>query len=52
MLSRVKELGGSVWLAPGQSGGNPDTALITDNNGALLILQPWNFTNKNKENRP
>jgi predicted enzyme related to lactoylglutathione lyase len=52
MLSRVKELGGSVWLAPGQSDGNPDTALITDNNGALLILQPWDFTDKNKEDRP
>jgi predicted enzyme related to lactoylglutathione lyase len=43
LVSRVTALGGRVLLAPGQSPDNPDTALITDSTGALLILQPWNF---------
>ena len=43
LLPRVKALGGRVWLAPGQAESNPDTALISDNTGALLILQPWDF---------
>ncbi|RLB68240.1 MAG: hypothetical protein DRH04_06980 [Deltaproteobacteria bacterium] len=43
LIARVTALGGRVLLAPGQSPDNPDTALITDSSGALLILQPWDF---------
>ncbi len=40
LLKRVEELGGMVWLRPEESD-RGDTALISDNRGALLILQRW-----------
>ncbi|BAO44074.1 VOC family protein [Thiolapillus brandeum] len=43
LLDKVRKLGGSVLLAPGQEGASEDTALITDNSGSLLILQRWTF---------
>ena len=49
LLPRVRALGGRVWLEPGQAKGNPDTALISDSTGALLILQPWDFTSEEKQ---
>ncbi len=52
MLSRVKALGGTIWLAPGESPANPDTALISDANGALLILQPWESRENGKGGKP
>ncbi len=45
LLSRVEALGGTVWVRPGELPGNPGTALISDNMGALLILQQWTFSN-------
>jgi predicted enzyme related to lactoylglutathione lyase len=44
LLDQVENLGGTVWIRPGEIPGNPDTALISDNEGALLILQRWDFT--------
>jgi len=38
---RVKELGGVVWIAPGEAPANDDTALIADTTGALLLIQRW-----------
>ncbi len=43
LARRTRELGGLVLLKPGDSPQSPDTALIIDNCGALLILQPWKF---------
>ena len=43
MLGRVKELGGIVLLKPGEGSASKDGALITDNTGALLILQRWTY---------
>ncbi len=43
LAARVEALGGRVLIRPDQSPENPETALITDNSGALLILQPWTF---------
>jgi predicted enzyme related to lactoylglutathione lyase len=45
LLAKVEALGGTVWIRPGDLPGNPDTALISDNMGALLILQRWTFSN-------
>ena len=45
LLPKVEALGGTVWVKPGDIPENPDTALISDNTGALLILQRWDFTN-------
>lgn len=45
LLEKVEELGGNIWIRPGDLPGNPDTALISDNMGALLILQRWTFSN-------
>ena len=42
LLDQVETLGGVVWIRPGESPDNPDTALISDNKGALLMLQRWN----------
>lgn len=44
LLEKVRELGGEVWLEPGEGDAREDTALIADNQGALLILQRWTFT--------
>jgi predicted enzyme related to lactoylglutathione lyase len=44
MLPMVETLGGIVWVRPGDIPGNPGTALISDNTGALLILQQWNIS--------
>lgn len=41
LLPRVEALGGTVWVRPGEVSGNPGAALISDNAGALLILQRW-----------
>lgn len=38
---RVKELGGVVWIAPGELPASPNTALIADTSGALLLIQRW-----------
>ncbi len=40
----AQTLGGTLWLRPGEGGASPDTALIADPAGALLILQRWTFT--------
>ena len=45
LLGKVETLGGTVWIRPGDLPGNPGTALISDNMGALLILQRWTFSN-------
>lgn len=38
---RVKDLGGLVWVEPGEVPNNPDIALIADTTGALLLIQRW-----------
>ncbi len=38
---RVKDLGGSVWVAPHEAPSNGNTALIGDPTGALLLIQQW-----------
>ena len=43
LLDRVRQLGGTVLLAPGEKDASADTALISDNRGAMLILQRWTF---------
>jgi len=43
LTGKVEDLGGHVWIEPGESQASPDTALISDNAGALLILQRWTF---------
>ena len=43
LLHKVEQLGGTVLLAPGETGASGDTALISDNSGAMLILQRWTF---------
>ncbi len=43
LLKQVENLGGVVWVRPGENPRNKDTALIRDNTGALLILQKWSF---------
>jgi predicted enzyme related to lactoylglutathione lyase len=46
LLDRVEKLGGRVWTRPNSS---QQTALISDSDGAFLILQSWDFTDKKKE---
>lgn len=41
LLQRVEQLGGEVWVRPGEYD-NDDAALVADDQGALLILQRWN----------
>jgi len=43
LLDKVRQLGGTVLLEPGEGDASGDTALITDNAGAMLILQRWTF---------
>jgi len=40
-VQRVKELGGVVWIAPGEGPSDGDNALIADTTGALLLIQRW-----------
>ena len=40
-VQRVKELGGVVWIAPGEAPSDGDNALIADTTGALLLIQRW-----------
>jgi predicted enzyme related to lactoylglutathione lyase len=40
-VQRVPELGGVVWVAPGEVPGHGDTALIGDTTGAFLLIQRW-----------
>jgi len=49
LVARVAELGGVVWLEPGQGGAGRDTALIEDSTGALLVLQSWSFDDQGGE---
>ena len=37
----AEELGGTVWVAPKDTPGNANTALIADTTGALLLIQRW-----------
>lgn len=39
--SRVKALGGVVWVAPDEPPSQGNTALISDTTGALLMIQRW-----------
>jgi len=41
LLDKVEALGGVVWLRPDEAPSNGDTALISDKNGALLMIQRW-----------
>ena len=41
MVLRVKELGGTVWIAPQDAPSKGNTALIGDATGALLLIQRW-----------
>lgn len=41
MAQRVTELGGTVWISPGEAPSPGDTALISDPTGALLLIQRW-----------
>jgi predicted enzyme related to lactoylglutathione lyase len=43
LLPKVEALGGVVWVRPGENGTNRDTALISDDHGAFLMLQRWDF---------
>ena len=49
LLEKVEALGGVVWVRPGEKANGKGTALISDNNGALLILQKWDFANQEEE---
>ena len=49
LLDQVETLGGVVWVRPGETPDNKDTALISDNTGALLMLQRWNYDSNRKE---
>ncbi len=46
LVPRVEKLGGMVLLKPGQGSAGKNTALIADNEGALLILQRWTYSYK------
>lgn len=46
LLASVERLGGVVWIRPEELPGDNDTALISDNAGALLILQRWTFADE------
>lgn len=41
LIDKVENLGGIVWLHPDEPPSKGDTALISDNTGALLMLQRW-----------
>lgn len=41
LIDKVETLGGTVWLRPDEPPSKGDTALISDNTGALLMLQRW-----------
>ncbi|MFK5894333.1 MAG: VOC family protein [Pseudomonadota bacterium] len=41
LLDKVENLGGVVWVRPDDASSNGDTALISDNTGALLMIQRW-----------
>jgi predicted enzyme related to lactoylglutathione lyase len=47
LLEKVKELGGLVLVRPEEN--HNRTALISDNTGALLMLQQWTFPAKGEE---
>ncbi|WP_457668833.1 VOC family protein [Thiolapillus sp.] len=49
LLDKAESLGGKVWVRPGESKGRPDAALISDNQGAMVILQRWSADTKSKE---
>lgn len=49
LLHKVRKLGGIVWLEPGEEEASEDTALISDNQGAMLILQRWTFPAEQEE---
>jgi predicted enzyme related to lactoylglutathione lyase len=49
LLGKVEALGGRVWTYP-ESGQN--TALISDGDGAFLILQQWSFPEGEMEVQP
>lgn len=41
ITQKVENLGGVVWLRPGEPPGDGNIALISDNTGALLMVQRW-----------
>ncbi len=41
LADQVEEAGGIVWMDPSEKPGNPNTALISDTTGALLLIQRW-----------
>jgi len=43
LLEKVEQLGGTVWVRPGEVQNGTRTALISDNTGALIMLQQWDF---------
>ena len=43
LIDKAEQLGGTIWVRPGEHENNPDVALISDNAGALLMLQRWTF---------
>jgi len=49
LLGQVEALGGRVWTRPEPG---KDTALVSDNAGAFLILQRWDFPGNETEVRP
>ncbi len=49
LLDEVEGLGGIVLVRPGEGPTDVDTALITDNRGALLMLQRWTYPAETEE---
>ncbi len=49
LLEKVESLGGLVWVRPGEKLDQRDAVLISDNLGALLILQRWDFSGAGPE---
>lgn len=51
LLDKVERLGGKVWIRPGdaQQDSDANIAVISDNTGALLILQRWSDTRGPRE---
>ena len=41
LADQVEDAGGIVWMDPSEKPDNPDTALISDTTGALLLIQRW-----------
>jgi len=41
IAAQVKDLGGIVWIAPGEEPSDGDNALIADPTGALFLIQRW-----------